>query len=197
VSQWPSISSVQLCLQTSYCSWITFLGGWWQDLHSGHRKILHSAKPLNAKKTENPLCGSTSCAVALHGAAHQIIRLGQSLWDPHSLIGGKAEGKLLGSDCGDVCRSGAEVSSTRWRSPWVNLRWSLWVGAWNILSLREDDHLSLLSSECLNIGIAALLKVWRQDSGEIMVGGYTSHDLGLVALMVTMPNELLQLFPVS
>ena len=33
--------------------------------------------------------------------------------------------------------------------------------AWNVLSLREDDHLSLLSSELkrLDIGIAALIKI--------------------------------------
>ena len=94
----------------------------------------------------------------------------QSLWDPHSLIGGKVQGKFTGSDCGSVSRSGAEVSS-----PWVNLRRSLQVGAWNVLSLREDDHLSLLSSELkrLDIGIAALSEVRRPDCGEIMAGGYT------------------------
>ena len=65
------------------------------------------------------------------------------------------------------------------------------MGAWNVLSLREDDHLSLLSSElkCLDMGIAALSEVRRPDSGEIMVGGSTTF--GLVALMVTMPKELL------
>ena len=54
------------------------------------------------------------------------------------------------------------------------------MGAWNVLSLREDDHLSLLSSELkrLNIGIAALSEVWRPDSGEIMVGGYTYYWSG-------------------
>ena len=51
------------------------------------------------------------------------------------------------------------------------------MGAWNVLSLREDDHLSLLSSELksLNIGIAALSEIRRPDSDEIMVCGYT-HD---------------------
>ena len=46
------------------------------------------------------------------------------------------------------------------------------MGAWNVLSQREDDHLSLLSSELqhFNIGIAALSEVQRPDSGEIMVG---------------------------
>ena len=91
------------------------------------------------------------------------------------MIGGKPQGKLPGSDCGGVCRGGAEMSSTKQRSPCVNLRRSLWVGAWNVLSLRADDHLSLLSSELkrLDIGIAALSEVRRPDCGEIMAGGYT------------------------
>ena len=52
--------------------------------------------------------------------------------------------------------------------------------AWNILSLSEDDHLSLLSSELkhLNIGHAALSEVERPDSGEIMVGGYIYYWSG-------------------
>ena len=60
-----------------------------------------------------------------------------------------------------MCQGGVEVSSTRRRFPWVKLRWSIRVGTWNVLSLREDDHLSLLSSELrrLNIGIAALSEV--------------------------------------
>ena len=105
--------------------------------------------------------------------------LGQSLRDPHSLmIGGKPWGKPPGSDhCGGVCKSGAEVSSTRRQSLWVNLKWSLQVSAWNLLSLREDVHLSLLPSELkhLNIGIAALSEVRRPDSGEIIMGGYTDE----------------------
>ena len=62
-------------------------------------------------------------------------------------------------------------------SLWVNLRLSLLVGAWNVLSLREDDHLSLLSSELqrLDIGIAALSEVRIPHSGEIMVGGPTKY----------------------
>jgi len=109
--------------------------------------------------------------------------------------GGKPQGNLPGSDCSSACRGGAEVSSnSTQRSPWVNLRLSLWVGAWNILSQREDDHLSLLSSGAwnilsqreddhlsllsselkrLDIGIAALSEVQRPDSGEIIAGGYT------------------------
>ena len=146
MSQWPPISSAQLCLRTSSCSWATFfLGGWWHDLHSGHRKTVHAAKHKNAMKSENPLRGSTSCAASLHRAAHRMTGLGQSLRGPQSLtIGGKPWGNIPGSDCGRMCRSGAEVSSTRRQSPWVNLRRSLQVGAWNVLSLTEDDHLSVI-----------------------------------------------------
>ena len=136
------------------------LGVWWQDLYSGHRKTLHSAKHTKStKQSEKPLCGSTSCAAALRRAAHQMMGLGQSLWDPNSLMkGGKPRGNLPGSNCGSVCQSGAEVSSTRRWFPWVSLKRSLWVGAWNVLSLIENNHLSLLSSELkrLDIGIAAL-----------------------------------------
>ena len=108
--------------------------------------------------------------------AGQMTRLGQSLWDPYSLmIGGKARGNLPGSDCGGVYRGGAEVLSTRRQSPWANLRRFLQVGAWNVPSRREDDLLSLLSSEleCLNISVAAFSEVQRPNRGEIMVGGYT------------------------
>ena len=54
------------------------------------------------------------------------------------------------------------------------------MGAWHVLSRREDDQMSLLSSElkCLNIGIAALSEIQRQDSDEIMVGGYTYYWSG-------------------
>ena len=55
------------------------------------------------------------------------------------------------------------------------------MGAWNVLSRREDDdHLSLLSSELkrLDIGIAALSEVRRPNCGEIMVGGYTYYRSG-------------------
>ena len=72
------------------------------------------------------------------------------------------------------------MSSTRRRSPWVNLRRSIQVGAWNVLSLREDDHLYLLSSELkrLDIGIAAFSEVRRPDCSDIMVGGYTYDGSG-------------------
>ena len=77
------------------------------------------------------------------------------------MIGGKARGNLPGSDCGGVCQGGIEVSFTRRRSSRVNLRWSLRVGAWNELTPREDDHLSLLSSELqhFDIRIAALSEI--------------------------------------
>ena len=53
------------------------------------------------------------------------------------------------------------------------------MGAWNVLSLRDNGHLSLLSSELkrLDIGIAALSEV-QPDCGEIMVGGYTYYWSG-------------------
>ena len=96
---------------------------------------------------------------------------------PDDGIGAKLSGSPLfddlpGSDCGGVCQDGTSVLSTRWRSPRFNLKWSLQLGTWNVLSLREDDHLSLLSSELkhLDSGIAALSEVWRLQSGEIMVG---------------------------
>ena len=54
------------------------------------------------------------------------------------------------------------------------------MGAWNFPSLREDDHLSLLSSELkrLDISIAALFEVRRPDCSEIMAGGYTYYWSG-------------------
>ena len=54
------------------------------------------------------------------------------------------------------------------------------MGAWSVLSRREDDHLSLLSSELkrLDIGIAVLSEVRRLDCGEIIVGRYTYYWSG-------------------
>ena len=54
------------------------------------------------------------------------------------------------------------------------------MGAWNVLTLREDDHLSLLSLELtrLNIGIAALSEVRRPDCGKVMAGGYIYYWSG-------------------
>ena len=54
------------------------------------------------------------------------------------------------------------------------------MGAWNILSLSEDDRLPLLSAELgrLGIAIAALSEVRRPGSGEISSGGYTYYWSG-------------------
>ena len=56
----------------------------------------------------------------------------------------------------------AQVWSTRRRSPWVNLRRLLRVGAWIVLSRREDDHLSLLSTELkrLDMRFAAICSLF-------------------------------------
>ena len=74
------------------------------------------------------------------------------------------------------------------------------MGAWNVLSLREDDHPSLLSDlKRLNIGIAALSEVWRPDCDEIMVGGYvyylSGHSDGYHAqgVAVAVSNKLTQM----
>ena len=76
------------------------------------------------------------------------------------------------------------------------------MDAWNVLSRREDDHLSLLSSEFkhLNIGTTALSEVRRPDCGEIMVGGYpyywfqgvsvaVSNKLTAMIIEATLVNE--------
>ena len=159
-------------------------------MHSGHRKTLHSAKHKNAKKSEIALRGSTSCAAALRRTVHRMRGVGQSLRDPHSLmIGGKVRGKLPWSDCGGVWQGGAEVASTRRPSPRVKLWLALCVGAGNVLSRREDDHLSLLSSELqrLNPGIAALSEVRRP----VLERSWwvVTPTPGLGVLMVTMPKE--------
>ena len=54
------------------------------------------------------------------------------------------------------------------------------MGAWNVLSRREDDHLSLLSSDLkrLDIGIAALSEVRRPDRDKVIAGGYTYYWSG-------------------
>ena len=84
------------------------------------------------------------------------------------------------SDCGGVCQIGADVSCTRRLSPRVNIRRSFRVGAWNVLSRREDNSLSLLSSELqrLNIFIAAVSEVRGPDIGDIMEAGCTDSWSG-------------------
>ena len=54
------------------------------------------------------------------------------------------------------------------------------MAAWNVLTLRNDDHLPLLSRELgrLGIGIAALSEVRRPGTGEISVGGYSYYWSG-------------------
>ena len=69
---YPTVCA-DVLLQVGYL----FFLDWWQELHSGHHKTFHSAKNTkNAKKTENPLCGSASCASALRRAAHQMTGFG-------------------------------------------------------------------------------------------------------------------------
>ena len=84
------------------------------------------------------------------------------------------------SRLGRMSRVGAEVSSTGRRSSRFCLRRSCRVAAWNVLSLRDDDHLPLLSRELsrLGIAVAALSEVRRPKSGEISVGGYTYYWSG-------------------
>ena len=71
------------------------------------------------------------------------------------------------------------------------------MGAWNFLSLREDDHLSLLSSQLkrLDIGIAVIsrLSVWTtlRFGDRIVARPWWVVTIGLVALMDTIPKELL------
>ena len=72
------------------------------------------------------------------------------------------------------------------------------MGAWKILSLREDDHLLLSSSELkrLDVGIAELSEVRRPDSGDIMVGCNTYYWSGcsdgyhVQGVAVTVSNKL-------
>ena len=116
VNQRPSISSAQLCLRTSSCSWVTFYeevgGRIWTP--ATIKPFIPKTFQKQKKTCENPFHGSTSCAASLCRAAHQMTGLGQSLRDPQSLMKGrKPRGNLPGSDCGSVCQGGAEVSSTR------------------------------------------------------------------------------------
>ena len=133
-------------------------------MHSGHHQTLHSAKHItNAKKAENTLHGSTfSAAAPLQGNSPDDGIGAKPLGPQYLMTVGTPQDNLPGSDCGSVCRGGAEVSPTRrQRSAWVNLRGCFRVGAWNVLSQREDDHLSLLSSELkrLDTSIVALSEV--------------------------------------
>ncbi len=81
---------------------------------------------------------------------------------------------------GHVVCGGAKVSSAGRGCSRFNLRRPLRVGAWNVLSLRDDDRLPLLSSELsrLDISIAALSEVRRPGSGEISEGDFTFYWSG-------------------
>ena len=72
------------------------------------------------------------------------------------MMGGKAQGNLPGLDWG-----GAMVLSIKYQSPLVNLRQSLQVSAWNILSLREDEHMSLSSDLCKAFNLLNGNALWR------------------------------------
>ena len=76
-------------------------------------------------------------------------------------------------------RGGAQETSTGRRSRF-NLRRSCRVAAWNVLTLKDDDHLPLLSRELdrMGIAVAALSEVRRPKSGEISCGGYTYYWSG-------------------
>ena len=138
---WCPTVPVDVILQLGY----PFLGGLWWDFHSGHCKTPHYTKH---KKTQRKLkihsVGvSTSCSAALHRAAHQMMALGKSLWDQHSLmIGGKSQGNFPGSSCGSVCRGGAEASPTRRRSPRVNLRHSLRIRSGQVWEHVQEQHVA-------------------------------------------------------
>ena len=108
-----------------------------------------------------------------------MTTLGQSRKDPQRLT---AEGNhgTTPVTVGRMGRGGAEATSAGLRASRFNLRRSCRVAAWNVLTLRDDDHLPLLSRELgrLGIAIAALSEVRRPKSGEISVGGYTYYWSG-------------------
>ena len=68
VSQQSSILSAPIVTVDSSCSWVTIFGDWWQDLHPGHHKTLHSAKHTKSKKKpENLFRGSTDVQLPFAG----------------------------------------------------------------------------------------------------------------------------------
>lgn len=74
----------------------------------------------------------------------------------------------------------AEVASARSNCLRFNLRQAVWVGAWNIWSLQQDEGLLLLSRELkwLGVEVAALSEVRRPDGGTVSMGGYTYYWSG-------------------
>lgn len=77
-------------------------------------------------------------------------------------------------------RGCANVTRTRRVRAGVNLRRALRVGAWNVLTLADDDRLPCLSGELRRLGvdIVGLSEVRRPYSGEISSGGYTYYWSG-------------------
>ena len=74
----------------------------------------------------------------------------------------------------------AKDSRARRRGHGINLRRPLRVGAWNVLSLSEDNRLLHLSGEVRRLGVevAALSQTRRPGTGEISSGGYTYYWSG-------------------
>ena len=104
---------------------------------------------------------------------------GKSLLDPRRPMEVKPRSPQAGMGAASR-RGGAEEASAGPRSPRLNLRRSIRVGAWNVLSLQEDARVPALSAELARLGIAvaALSEVRRPGSGEISVGGYTYYWSG-------------------
>ena len=131
--------------------------------------------PLNIIATgpksrhRNPLRGSTPDAKIMR----RMKAAGKSPRDPRRPIGGNTRSPQVG--VGGVRRYGAKETSPGPGNPRLNLRRSVRVGAWNVLSLQDDARVPALSAELARLGIAvaALSEVRRPGNGEISVGGYT------------------------
>ena len=57
----------------------------------------------------------------------------------------------------------------------LNLRRTVWVGSWNVQTLRQDHSIGQLSEELkrLRVSMVALSEVRRPGQGQIGVGEYT------------------------
>ena len=146
--------------------------------HLPHYINRHDKCVLRLEKTPflNPRCGiRTPTAAALRRAARCMKEAGQSPRDLRLPIGEKPRSTSC-QDVGMRRSSGAEVSSTKRRSPRLNLRRPTRVGAWNVMALSEvldkrtcqrDCHLPQLSAELrrLGVSVAALSEVRRPGSG--------------------------------
>ena len=91
-----------------------------------------------------------------------------------------AGGDSAGSRNPHISRGGAEESVARSAAHGWNLRRGCRVGAWNVLTLGDDDRLPILSRELerLGVDIAALSEVRRLDSGSAVAGAYSYHWSG-------------------